>query len=89
MMTVTEQLVEKLKTLPPEKQREVLAFVESLSEEAPPTGPLFNPEGLWAGRGCDIATEELADARPDMWSRFYDKCGPRSTMRTSRDVGGR
>jgi hypothetical protein len=75
-MSVAEKVVERLSALPPDKQQEVLEFVESLSEEAGPNSPLFNPEGLWAGRGCDIAPEELAEARRDMWSRFYDEDVP-------------
>jgi len=33
-MTIAEMLVEKLNVLPPEKQRELLAFAESLVQEA-------------------------------------------------------
>lgn len=70
-MTVTEQVLEKLKALPPEKQQEVLDFVESISRAGSSQGPLFNPEGLWEGEGCDISPEELAEARREMWSKFY------------------
>jgi len=70
-MTVAEKVVEMMKVLPPEKQQEVLDFIESLATEPSPGGPLINPEGLWAGRGCDITHEELAEARREMWSKFY------------------
>jgi hypothetical protein len=71
-MTVAEKVVEKLNSLPPEKQQEVLDFVESLSAEHSPER-LIDPKGLWAGRGCDISQEELAEARREMWSKFYDE----------------
>ena len=70
-MTVTEQVIEKLKALPPDKQQEVLDFVKSISRDGSSQGPLFNPEGLWENEGCDIAPEELADARREMWPKFY------------------
>ena len=33
-MTIEEQVVEKLRDLPPEKQKEVLEFVDALKENA-------------------------------------------------------
>lgn len=72
-MTVAEQVAEKLKELPPDKQQEVLEFVDTISTELTSRPKLTNPEGLWAGRGCDISPEELAEARREMWGKFYDE----------------
>lgn len=70
-MTVAERIAEKLATLPPAKQLEVLDFVEFL-EQRGGAGGLINPRGMWANQGTDISPEELAEARKEMWGRFQD-----------------
>ena len=72
-MTVAEEVLEKLNSLPTDQQQRVLEFVESLARKPSPKGGLIDPEGLWAGRCCDISPEELAEARREMWSKFYDE----------------
>ena len=71
-MTVIENVVQKLAQLPPSQQLEVLDFIDFLSEKIHRKEQLFNPEGLWAGRGEDISPEDLAEARKEMWGK-YDK----------------
>jgi hypothetical protein len=71
-MTVIENVVQKLAQLPPARQLEVLDFVDFLNEKKDRKGPLYNPEGLWAGQGEDISPEDLAEARKVMWGK-YDK----------------
>ncbi len=58
-----EQLVEKLRGLPAEKQREVLELIESLVESVRADTPLRSLEGLWAGRGIDLTREDIDEAR--------------------------
>jgi len=72
MMTVAEQVVEKLKTLPPEEQREVLDFVEFLHQRREHCKGLIDPRGMWANQGNDISPEDLAEARREMWGRIQD-----------------
>jgi hypothetical protein len=71
-MTVIENVVQKLAQLPPSQQLEVLDFVDFLSQKINHKEPLYNPEGLWAGRGDDISPEENSAARKDMCGK-YDK----------------
>lgn len=71
-MTVAEQVAEKLKDLPPDKQQEVLEFVDAISNGPVKKRKLFNPAGMWAGQGCDITPEEIAEARREMWAKFFD-----------------
>ena len=33
--------------------------------------PLFSTEGIWAG-GPDISPEDIAEARREMWRKFYE-----------------
>lgn len=69
-MTLDEQLIEKLRDLPPERKKEVLAFVDSLSEESGAKKPRRSLLGLWADLKFHITEEDIADARREMWSNF-------------------
>jgi len=47
-VSVEQEVIERLQTLPADKQREVLAFVESLAAETQVTRPPGPLRGLWA-----------------------------------------
>ncbi|MFQ5696621.1 MAG: hypothetical protein ACE5HB_11575 [Terriglobia bacterium] len=68
-MTIEEMVLEKLRGLPPEKQKEVLGFMESLTKDGP-RKPLRSLEGLWADLGIEITEEDIAEARREMWGNF-------------------
>ncbi len=68
--SIEQTVVEKLWALPPEKQQEVLDFVESLKKETVPKHPRLSVKGLWADLGVDITEEDIAEARREMWSNF-------------------
>jgi len=53
-MTIEEQVLEKLRESPPEKQKEVLDFVDRLKTEKEEKKPLRSLRGLWAGMDIDI-----------------------------------
>ncbi len=69
-MTIEQQVLEKLRDLPPEKQKEVLDFVELLKEKAGPKKPLRSLLGLWADLNIHITEEDIAQARREMWGNF-------------------
>lgn len=69
-MTIEEQVLEKLRALPPEKKREVLEFVESLKTQNGEKKPRKSLRGLWAGMGFHVAEEDIAEARREMWGNF-------------------
>lgn len=69
-MTIEEQVLEKLRELPPEKQREVLGFLESLREQNGAKKPLRSLLGLWADLNFHVTEEDIAEARREMWSKF-------------------
>jgi len=73
-MSVEEAILERVRTLPPEKREEVLKFADSLADPlkaAPKTKPpLRSPEGLWADFDIDISEEDIAELRREMWKNF-------------------
>jgi len=68
-MTVEQQVLEKLRELPPQKQEEVLAFVSRLQEKSG-TGPRRSLLGLWSDLGVKVSEEDIAEARREMWGSF-------------------
>jgi len=70
-MTIEQQVVEKLRGLSPEKQMEVLDFVDSLKEKNDgPKKPRRSLLGLWADLNIHITEEDIAEARREMWGNF-------------------
>ena len=63
-----EELVAKIRELPPEKQQEVLDFARFLGSKQ--ERPLRSLEGLWVGQGIDISEKDIAELRREMWSNF-------------------
>lgn len=67
-MNVVESVITKLEKLPPEKQQQVLEYVEGLEgDAATPATPRKSSYGLWKKWGVDITEEDIAEARREMW----------------------
>jgi len=69
-VTIEQQVLEKLRDLPPEKQKEVLDFVDFLQEKNGQKKPLKSLLGLWAELNIHITEEDIAEARREMWGNF-------------------
>jgi hypothetical protein len=69
-MTIEEQVLEKLRDLPPEKQKEVLDFVGLLKEKNGPRLPRRSLLGLWADLNIHLTEKDIAEARREMWGNF-------------------
>jgi hypothetical protein len=70
-MTIEQQVVEKLRDLPPDKPKEVLDFVDFLKEKnGSAKKPLRSLRGLWADLNIRITDEDIAEARREMWGNF-------------------
>lgn len=65
-----KQILAKLKRLPPERQREVLDFVEFLERKSGPTSGRQPLRGIFADLGVSISAEEIDEARREAWSGF-------------------
>lgn len=69
-MTIEEQVVEKLRGLSPERQKEVLEFVDSLKQNNGSKQPLRSLRGLWKGLNVTITEDDIAEMRREMWANF-------------------
>ena len=65
-MTIEQQVLEKLRDLPPDKQKEVLDFVDFLKEKNSPKKPRRSLLGLWADLNTHITEEDIAQARREI-----------------------
>lgn len=68
-MTVEEQVLEKLRALPPQRQEEVLAFVSVLQGRAQ-RRERRSLLGLWSDLDVRVSEQDIAEARSEMWARF-------------------
>jgi hypothetical protein len=69
-MSIEEQITEKVRALPPEQQKEVLDFVEFLTEKNGSKKPRRSLLGLWADLNVHITEDDVAEARREMWGNF-------------------
>jgi hypothetical protein len=70
-MTIEQTVLEKFRILPPEKQQEVLDFVEFLEQRRPsPKRPRRQWIGMASDLGVDLTEEDIAEARREMWGNF-------------------
>jgi hypothetical protein len=73
-MSVAELVVQKLQQLPEEQQRQVLAFIEQLPVETPPSHrTIRDPYGSCADLRSDLPLEEFQRNRGEMWGQATDK----------------
>lgn len=69
-VNLDDSFLEKLRQLPPDKQREAIDFVEYLHKKSSATGSKRSLKGLWADLGVDISEEDFSQARKEMWGNF-------------------
>ena len=69
-MTTWEQIAEKAKRLTPEKQREVLDFLDFLRAREHSTKPRRSAAGILADLNVDVSNEDIEEVRREMWSNF-------------------
>ena len=70
VMSIEEAVVEKLRALPPQRQQEVLEFVESLEQRGAVKQPRRNVKGLLVDLTVTITEEDISQARREMWGNF-------------------
>lgn len=69
-MSIGQAVIEKLRTLPPDKQQQVLDFAEFLQQKSIPKRPRRSSKGLGANLGINISEADIDEARREMWGNF-------------------
>jgi len=69
-MNLEQAVLEKLRALPPDQQQEILDFAEFLQQKNRPKKQLKSVKGMWANLDIEIAEEDIAQARKEMWGNF-------------------
>jgi hypothetical protein len=67
---IEKAVLNSLRELPPERQVEVLDFVEFLRRRTAARSILRNPIGLFAHLNIDITEDDIAAARAELWGNF-------------------
>ena len=71
-MTVTEALIEKIKTMPASQQEELLDFADTIEMKQAVHKPLRSLQGIWSDLNVNLTEADLRQARNEMW-RGYTK----------------
>lgn len=69
-MSIERSVIEKILSLTPDQQREVMDFVESLPKEPSDPHPRRSLMGLFSDLNIHITEEDIAQARREMWGNF-------------------
>lgn len=69
-MSVEQAILEAVRALPPDKQREVLSHANRLRKDARPGKPFKSMKGLWSDLGISLSAEEIDANQREMWKNF-------------------
>ena len=70
-MTLEQAILDVVRALPADKQREVLDHVKHLRDESSqPRKPRKSGRGLWADLNIDLSAVDIDEARREMWKNF-------------------
>jgi hypothetical protein len=69
-MTLEQSILETVRSLPPDKQLEVLGHAKRLQAENRPLAAFKSIKGLWADLDVSLSAEEIDDVRREMWKNF-------------------
>jgi hypothetical protein len=69
-MSLEQAILEAVRALPAEKQREILDHAARLRDASVKKRPFRSVEGLWADLGISLSAEEIDDNRREMWRNF-------------------
>jgi hypothetical protein len=69
-MSVEQAILDAVRSLPFDKQQEVLSHATRLRDEAAPKKPFRSVKGILAGRGISVSAADIDEARREMWKSF-------------------
>ncbi len=66
-MTLEHSILEAIRSLPPDKQQELLDYAKHLEMEIRSKKPFKSVKGLWADLGISLSVEDIDEARREAW----------------------
>jgi hypothetical protein len=69
-MSIERSVIQKILSLTPDQQREVMEFVEPLQKGFPEPHPRRSLMGLFSDLNVHITENDIAEARREMWGNF-------------------
>jgi hypothetical protein len=69
-MTLEESILEAVRSLPPEKQRELLDHAQRLQADSQTGNTFRTVKGLWADLDISLSREDLDEVRREIWKNF-------------------
>jgi hypothetical protein len=69
-MSLEQAILEAVRALSAEKQREVLHHATCLRRQTTDKRPLRSVKGLWADLGVSLSAEDITENKRQMWSNF-------------------
>jgi hypothetical protein len=69
-MSLEQAILEAVRALPAEKQREILNHAARLRDESVPKQPFRSVRGLWADLGIALSGDDIEENQRDMWRNF-------------------
>ena len=69
-MSLEQAILEAVRSLPPEKQREIYDHAKRLRAESSKKPPFKSVRGLWAHLGIPLSAEEIEENQREMWRNF-------------------
>ncbi len=69
-MSFEQAILEAVRALPAEKQREILSHAARLRDAAAKKRPFKSVKGLWADLGISLSGDEIEENQREMWKNF-------------------
>ena len=69
-MSVAESVVEKIQSLTPEQQREVMNLIDDLAKANTNKHHRRSLMGMFSHLNIHITEDDIAEARREMWGKF-------------------
>jgi 2-oxo-4-hydroxy-4-carboxy--5-ureidoimidazoline (OHCU) decarboxylase len=69
-MSLEQAILEAVRTLPAEKQQEILSHATRLREEAAGKKPFKSVKGLWEGLGISLSAADIEQNQREMLKNF-------------------
>ena len=69
-MTLEQSILEAVRSLPLDKQEEILAHAEKLRNESKLAKPRWSGKGLWSDLNITLTAEEIEKSQREIWKNF-------------------